>query len=101
LWRVETPGERTALAALVALPQFRCRIVIDHACDIDRKIVDRIDAVALRWAGVFARDLTGDDRSDRRTFFARGAGKKIGEPAAVAGSIVILAAGNRAERGWP
>src|SRR5436305_9848304 len=46
LHRVEAAREHVALAALVAFPELGRRIVIDHASDIDRERVERLDRAA-------------------------------------------------------
>src|SRR5262245_62535057 len=44
---VELAGEHIALAALVAVPQLGRRLMVDHARDIDRDRIERLDGMAL------------------------------------------------------
>jgi hypothetical protein len=56
---VELAGEHVALAALVAIPQLGGGVVIDHAGDVDRQRVERLDGCgaqgARRRAGAVGR----------------------------------------------
>src|SRR5262249_54091066 len=49
---VELAREHVALAALVAIPQLRRSLVVDHAGNLDREGVERLDARALGAGGL-------------------------------------------------
>src|SRR6266508_4002148 len=60
---VKLAREHVAFAALVAIPQLGCRVVVDHAGDVDRKRIERLEAVTLG-----ARALVGSAaRRDRKS----------------------------------
>src|SRR5690348_18416250 len=78
---VELAAAETAFAALIALPQLRGGVVVDHARDVDRERFQRADGIAAAFAG----------RRDRRCVVAvaRGAGQQIAEPAAAGGAAAV------------
>src|SRR6185437_3219051 len=59
LQSIEPPGKDVALAALVAVPQVGCGIVVDHAGDINRKRIERLDRVTRRAFVAAARGFAG------------------------------------------
>src|SRR5262249_57682995 len=80
---IQPAGEYVALAAAVAVPQFGGGVVIDHAGDVDRERVERLDRMPRR--PIILARVPG---------FRRGADEQIAQPAAAA-----VAVGNgRAER---
>src|SRR5205085_1242124 len=80
LHRVELAREYVALAAIVALPKFGRRLVVDHAGDIDRERVERFEAGAPA-CGRLLRRLAVHPRSAQWFAFLGCAGEEIGEPA--------------------
>ena len=66
-----------ALATFIALPQVGRDVIVDHLRDVDRKSVDRIDAVARR-AVLGRRAFARRGLHSGRAFDARGAGEKVG-----------------------
>jgi len=88
---VELAREHAALAALIAVPELGGRVVVDHARDVDRERIERLDAVARETLvaargvlSVLARQITGRGRRRRSRLglIARGAGEEVGQPAA-------------------
>src|SRR5580704_17175529 len=80
---VEALGEHVAFAALVAVPQLGGDVVVDHAGDVDRERIERLDRVARRTL-FLARARTLVVTRAAWTIVARRSRKHVGEPAAAA-----------------
>src|SRR2546429_2466285 len=95
---VKLAREYVAFAALVAIPQLGCRVVVDHAGDVDRKRIERLEAVTLRTRALVGSAARRRRLARRRFGLVRGARQQLGEPA---GAPTTGRAGRlrRAERG--